>query len=247
MRIVVLSSHFGRAAEIRQAIAGVGDVHVSILITNEPSRPAWLHWSRQLAVAAAALARRPAATIRALASTRGTARRLHDEGTLAWLAGRAPDVGIHDLDVIYRRPLLDTFRLGVLNAHIGLLPRYRGRSVMEWSLLHGDPTGVTVFFMDEGIDTGARIVLRREIAAHGTDVINAKEDLFAAARNLFPDAVAALVNDDRAVEYEQRLDEGTRFYVMSQLFTGVVATLLEQSRAAPPRDSAGANMMLATS
>jgi hypothetical protein len=38
---------------------------------------------------------------------------------------------LHATDVIYRTETLQAFRLGILNAHIGVLPRYRGRSVME--------------------------------------------------------------------------------------------------------------------
>ena len=43
---------------------------------------------------------------------------------------------------------------GVLNAHPGLLPRYRGASCCEWAIYNNDPVGVTAHFMDAGIDTG---------------------------------------------------------------------------------------------
>ncbi len=45
-------------------------------------------------------------------------------------------------------------KIGVLNAHGGILPEYRGMNVMEWSLLQGDQIGVTVHFIDSKIDTG---------------------------------------------------------------------------------------------
>ena len=72
--------------------------------------------------------------------------------TIARLRKLNLDLGLHKSGNIYRRATISSFRLGILNAHIGLLPKYRGRSVMEWALLQGDAIGISVFFVDEGID-----------------------------------------------------------------------------------------------
>jgi methionyl-tRNA formyltransferase len=46
-------------------------------------------------------------------------------------------------------------RLGCLNVHASLLPRWRGAAPIERALLAGDPvTGVTIMHMDQGLDTG---------------------------------------------------------------------------------------------
>jgi methionyl-tRNA formyltransferase len=46
-------------------------------------------------------------------------------------------------------------RLGAIGFHASLLPRYRGRAPVNWALIHGEPaTGNTMFFLDEGVDTG---------------------------------------------------------------------------------------------
>lgn len=76
--------------------------------------------------------------------------------------GWAVDVLIYTGGGVLRRPLIEAPRLGVLNAHAALLPEVRGMSGPEWSLLLGIPLGVTVMFMDTGIDTGP-ILLRREL------------------------------------------------------------------------------------
>jgi methionyl-tRNA formyltransferase len=57
---------------------------------------------------------------------------------------------------ILREPLLRLTPLGVLNAHMGILPHYRGMDVVEWALLEGASAecGLTVHRMDTGIDTG---------------------------------------------------------------------------------------------
>jgi methionyl-tRNA formyltransferase len=51
--------------------------------------------------------------------------------------------------------LLDIPRLGCLNVHTSLLPRYRGAAPIQWAIADGLPeTGVTIMRMDAGLDTG---------------------------------------------------------------------------------------------
>ena len=53
-------------------------------------------------------------------------------------------------------------RLGSIQYHPSLLPRHRGASAMHWAVINGDArTGLTVFWADEGIDTG-NILLQKE-------------------------------------------------------------------------------------
>jgi len=50
-------------------------------------------------------------------------------------------------------------RLGAINVHGSLLPKYRGRAPSAWAIINGEKTtGVSVHFMDEGCDTGNIIV-----------------------------------------------------------------------------------------
>lgn len=52
-------------------------------------------------------------------------------------------------------PLLDATRLGFVNVHFSLLPRWRGAAPVERAILAGDPeTGVCVMQLEEGLDTG---------------------------------------------------------------------------------------------
>jgi len=51
--------------------------------------------------------------------------------------------------------ILEIPKYGCVNVHMGLLPEYRGINGVRWALLNGEPkTGVTIHFMDAGIDTG---------------------------------------------------------------------------------------------
>lgn len=60
--------------------------------------------------------------------------------------------------------LLQLPRLGCVNVHGSLLPRYRGAAPVAWAVLNGDTvTGITTMLMDEHLDTGP-MLLRREVA-----------------------------------------------------------------------------------
>jgi len=54
--------------------------------------------------------------------------------------------------------ILEMPRLGCLNVHASLLPKYRGAAPIQWSLYYGETeVGVTIMLMDTGMDTGAML------------------------------------------------------------------------------------------
>ncbi len=62
---------------------------------------------------------------------------------------------------ILRPSVLEIARLGVLNVHASLLPRWRGAAPVQAAILAGDTvTGVTIMKMDEGMDTGPIVAIR---------------------------------------------------------------------------------------
>lgn len=60
---------------------------------------------------------------------------------------------------ILSRELLQLPRRGCVNIHPGLLPKYRGTTPTAWAIQNGETTfGITIHYMDEGIDTGDILV-----------------------------------------------------------------------------------------
>src|ERR1700682_4760228 len=60
--------------------------------------------------------------------------------------------------------MIDLPRLGNLNLHASLLPKYRGAAPIQWAIANGESvTGVTTMHIDAGLDTGD-ILMQREIA-----------------------------------------------------------------------------------
>ncbi len=76
---------------------------------------------------------------------------------------------------IVRQPIIEAARLGVLNAHMGVLPPYRGMNVTEWALWNGDPVGCTVHLIDRGIDTGDILLLHNVDVSAAECVAQARE------------------------------------------------------------------------
>lgn len=65
---------------------------------------------------------------------------------------------------------------GTFNLHASLLPNYRGAAPIHWSIINGETkTGVTTFFIDEKIDTGA-IILQDEIAIENDETVGTLHD-----------------------------------------------------------------------
>lgn len=64
---------------------------------------------------------------------------------------------------ILPKEILEIPKLGCINVHGSLLPKYRGAAPIQWAVLNGDKTtGITTMYMNEGMDTGD-MILKKEI------------------------------------------------------------------------------------
>jgi methionyl-tRNA formyltransferase len=82
--------------------------------------------------------------------------KLRDAASLEMLRSLKPDVMVVvAYGQILPKSVLELPRLGCLNLHASILPRHRGASPIHAAILAGDAiTGMTVMYMDEGLDTG---------------------------------------------------------------------------------------------
>lgn len=73
-----------------------------------------------------------------------------------------PDVIINQSQSIIKKALLEIPKIGVVNRHNALLPKNRGRLTPFWVLYKHEPvTGVSIHFVEEGIDSGDIIVQKK--------------------------------------------------------------------------------------
>lgn len=101
---------------------------------------------------------------------------LKDEGFLAEL--KSLDANVYIVvafrmlpEAVWKLPEFGTF-----NLHASLLPDYRGAAPIHWAVINGEEkTGVTTFFIDEKIDTGA-IILQKELAIKKDETVGTLHD-----------------------------------------------------------------------
>jgi phosphoribosylglycinamide formyltransferase-1 len=92
--------------------------------------------------------------------------------------------------------LLDPYRNRILNVHPSLLPDFPGKDAIEQALRAGvSMTGVTVHYVDEGIDTGLAIAQTRiAIAPHDTmDAL--RQGIHAVEHQLYPAVALPLIRE----------------------------------------------------
>ena len=98
---------------------------------------------------------------------------------------------------ILKADALAATRLGFLNAHFSLLPKLRGAAPVQWALARGEKkTGVSLFWLDEGMDTGPVQTMREtpidpaedagalleRLTAFGVEMLDAELDALAAGK-----------------------------------------------------------------
>lgn len=96
---------------------------------------------------------------------------------------------------ILTRDMLDLPRVGAVNLHPSLLPKYRGPAPIHWAVINGeDETGVTTIFLDEGVDTGP-ILMSRRIPIGALETTGRLHDRLAVAgAELLLETIAGLKN-----------------------------------------------------
>lgn len=107
--------------------------------------------------------------------------KLRSPAALEDLRSLAPDLMVvAAYGQILPKSVLEAPRLGCLNLHASLLPRHRGASPIHAAILAGDrETGITVMFMDEGLDTGD-ILLAQKLSIGPNETTGQLHDRLAA-------------------------------------------------------------------
>jgi len=145
--------------------------HELVAIYTQPDRPAGrgkkLHASpvKELALAAGVPVLQPASL-----------RNAEAQAELAALAADVMVVVAYGL--ILPQAVLDAPRLGCINVHASLLPRWRGAAPIQRAIEAGDrETGITIMQMDAGLDTGAMLAEARLAIAPGTSAALLQDQL----------------------------------------------------------------------
>ena len=168
-----------------ETLARSADIEVQLVITNPP-RPA-------------GRGSRPTATMVAGAAERLGVDLLEVDGVRSGEGFRAIDAAEPDALVVVAYgelltpEVLDVPRLGTVNLHFSLLPRWRGAAPVQRAILEGDEdTGVTVMLLDEGLDTGPLLAALEEPILPSDDAGSLGERLARIGGPLVVDALRGL-------------------------------------------------------
>ena len=114
------------------------------------------------------------------------------------------------------KAVLDTPRLGCINVHASLLPRWRGAAPIQRAILAGDDqTGITIMQMDVGLDTGDMLAIQAcEIhnddtgsSLHDRLMSMGAETLLNMLPNFIEDKITAEKQDDALANYASKLSK----------------------------------------
>ena len=190
-----------------RALAAAG--HELALVLTQPDRPA----GRGLARGASAV--KDAA--QALGAEVYQPATLKDRNVRERLRAVRPDVLIvAAYGLILPQAVLDIARLGALNIHASLLPRWRGAAPIQRAILAGDAvTGVSIMRMDAGLDTGP-VLLRAETPIGSDDTAGSVHDrlaslgatlLLEALRGLERGTLVAAAQSGEGVTYAPKIEK----------------------------------------
>ncbi len=140
-------------------------------------------------------------------------RESHDVAMGDWIESRGADlVVLAGYMQLLSGPFVARFRDRIVNVHPALLPAFPGLDAIGQALDAGvEITGVSVHFVDEGVDTGP-VILRREVAVPADrDRAALEEAVHAAEHELFPEAIRMIAagrvrieaNDPRTVVVDE--------------------------------------------
>lgn len=122
---------------------------------------------------------------------------INTKGCIEVLTELQPDIIFNQSDHIVRQKAIDVPRIGIVNRHGSLLPRYRGQMSPFWQVYRGEKTGgITFHFLDEKLDSGP-IIYQEEIPINKNETANSMiQKVFDHAFTGFPKVVEHLSKPD---------------------------------------------------
>jgi phosphoribosylglycinamide formyltransferase 1 len=121
-------------------------------------------------------------------------REARDRALGDWIEGREPDlVVLAGYMQLLSGEFVERFRNRVINIHPALLPAFPGIDAVQQAIDHGSKvTGVTVHFVDEGVDSGPIILQRAVPVATSRDWEETEKEIHATEHELLPETIRML-------------------------------------------------------
>lgn len=120
---------------------------------------------------------------------------INSKEAIEYIKKQHVDLILNQSQHIIKREVLNIPKIGIINRHGALLPKYRGRLAPFWQLYNNEKYGgVTYHFVNEKIDDG-QIILQRKIKIEKNDTFNSLvKKMFENAIDMFPQVIEKLDN-----------------------------------------------------
>ena len=155
-----------------------------------------------------------------------SARGINAPEVVSFVRGAEIDLLLNAGAEIFRRDIIGAVRRGILNGHMGYLPTYRGYNVLEWSLFAGHQVGVTLHFIDTGIDTGDILRFVPIPVEAGDTIESLRAKSYPVKIDLMAWAIDAL--DAGCHRTSQRPSEGRQYFAMHPRLRAVAEAKIDR-------------------
>jgi len=186
-----------------KALASIAEHHDVIAVYSQPPRPAGRGYKLK------------PSPVHALADQLGipvfhpnSVKSAEEQAAFAALNADIAVVAAYGL--ILPKAILEAPRLGCINIHASLLPRWRGAAPIQRAIMAQDAeTGITIMQMDEGLDTGDMLIKRALPITATTTAASLHDDLADMGAELVIDALTGLAN--RTLPPKQQPEDGVTY------------------------------------
>lgn len=146
---------------------------------------------------------------------------INSKEAVDYIKSREVDIVINAGGGIFKKAFVSAPKIGILNAHMGFLPTFRGMNVLEWSLFYGHRIGVTLHFIDRGIDTGD-ILLFKEIPIEIGESINTLRAKSLVINIELMIQGINLIKNKNETRIKQKIEQGKQYFVMHKRLKNLV-------------------------
>lgn len=139
-----------------------------------------------------------------------------------------PEISLFTGGGIIRKKIIDCFKIGIVNCHMGILPDYRGMDVVEWPIIENNfhKMGLTTHLMDSGIDTG-KIIQSKNYE------LDPKNQILECIRNDYEPIMCEmlveaciLLKSNNFELIDQRKIDGKQYFIMHKKLKLIAQTIL---------------------
>ena len=155
----------------------------------------------------------------------------NDKDSINFLNQQNPNLIVSIGSVILKEEFIDIPSIGILNVHMGILPEYRGIGVTEWPIIEAESLeqiklGITLHFIERGVDTGP-IILKKPIPLKQDDSVSDLDIRYLPEMVKLMVSGITLVRDEELKSINQERNQGKQYYSLHHRMKTVAQKRLE--------------------